>query len=93
MLPVITAPGELERWGRFLTEAGVRFVWALGTVGSSIGVTSSDANNPTPLVEIGRILLGRFKIFTVFLGIASLRKKINVVLISRKLRFLPMFIK
>lgn len=61
--------------GCSLTEAGFEFASALGTVGLSIGVTSPDANNATLLVEIAGMVLGRLEIFTVFLGLASLRKK------------------
>lgn len=58
-----------------LTEAMFEFASALGTVGLSIGVTSPLSNNATLLVEIAGMILGRLEIFTVFLGIASFKKK------------------
>ena len=61
--------------GCSLTEAGFEFASALGTVGLSIGVTASSANNATLLVEIAGMILGRLEIFTVFLGIAGLKKR------------------
>lgn len=63
--------------GCTLTEAMFEFASSLGTVGLSIGVTSSTANNATLLVEIAGMILGRLEIFTVFLGIAGLKKKIS----------------
>lgn len=61
--------------GCSLSEAMFEFASALGTVGLSIGVTNPGANNATLLVEIGGMILGRLEIFTVFLGIASFKKK------------------
>lgn len=61
--------------GCSLAYAMFEFASALGTVGLSIGVTSSSANNATLLVEIAGMVLGRLEIFTVFLGVVGLRKK------------------
>lgn len=61
--------------GCSLTDAMFEFASALGTVGLSIGVTSAVSNNATLFVEIAGMILGRLEIFTVFLGIVSLRKR------------------
>ncbi|MBP3489652.1 MAG: TrkH family potassium uptake protein [Roseburia sp.] len=63
--------------GCSLTDAMFEFASALGTVGLSIGVTGPAANDATLFIEIAGMLLGRLEIFTVFLGIVGLRKRIK----------------
>lgn len=65
--------------GCSLTEAMFEFASALGTVGLSIGLTTTTTNNPTLVVEMVGMILGRLEIFIVLTGIYS-------VITSMKLR-------
>lgn len=55
-----------------LTESFFEFASALGTVGLSIGITGQHTTNPTLIVEMIGMILGRLEIFTVLIAIQSL---------------------
>ena len=59
-----------------LTEAMFDFSSAMSTVGLSIGITNPTTNNPTLIIEMIGMLLGRLEIFIVFIGCSS---AINVI--------------
>ena len=63
--------------GCSLTEAMFEFASALGTVGLTIGLTGTDTNNATLIVEMIGMILGRLEIFIVLTGIYSICTKIK----------------
>ena len=63
--------------GCSLTEAMLEFASALGTVGLTIGLTGTDTNNATLIVEMIGMILGRLEIFIVLTGIYSICTKIK----------------
>jgi len=67
--------------GCSLTEAMFEFASALGTVGLSIGLTTSATGAATLIVEMFGMILGRLEIFIVLIGaysgISVLKQKIK----------------
>lgn len=59
-----------------LIEAMFEFASSLGTVGLSIGITNPTTNDPTMIVEIIGMILGRLEIFIVLVGIYSGSKQL-----------------
>lgn len=58
--------------GASLTDAMFEFASSLGTVGLSIGLTNPATSDPTLIVEIVGMLLGRLEIYIVLSGLYSL---------------------
>lgn len=59
-----------------LTEAMFEFASSLSTVGLSIGITNPTTNDPTLIVELIGMMLGRLEIFIVIIGMKLTLKKV-----------------
>lgn len=63
-----------------IADACFEFASALGTVGLSVGITTTTTGNLTLIVEMIGMLLGRLEIYIVFIGIIDLfRRKKSLV--------------
>jgi trk system potassium uptake protein TrkH len=77
VLTLVLGTGITASFGYSLKESLFEFASALGTVGLSVGVTSSAAPVGLLWTEIAGMILGRLEFFVIFLGIGKILKGLS----------------
>lgn len=77
VLTLVLGTGITASFGYSLKESLFEFASALGTVGLSVGVTSSAAPVGLLWTEISGMILGRLEFFVIFLGIGKILKGLS----------------